>query len=105
MSKEVLVFLGTAALGFNLCEKKTWSAVVFQYCSYICNLHASDDEVVKLSSVFEGGHCTEDKEKLYCVCNLQLHCFINRKVTGSISDVVFSIFRLINLSDRTVVIG
>lgn len=60
---------------------------------------------MKLSSAFEGGQCAEDKGELYGVCNLQLHSFINRKVTGSISDVVLGIFRLINLSGRAVAMG
>lgn len=60
---------------------------------------------MKLSSFFERGHCAEDKGELYGVCNLQLHCFINRKVTGSISDVVLGIFRLINLFDLAVAMG
>jgi len=60
---------------------------------------------MRLSSVFEGGHCAEYKGELYSVCNLQVHCFINRKDMGSISDVVLGIFRLINLSGRTVAMG
>ena len=60
---------------------------------------------MKLSFVFEGKHCAEDRGELYGVCDLQVHCFLNRKDTGLISDVVLGIFRLINLSARTVAMG